>query len=183
MDPVNFLEAVPILRHGIRWLLERKLEVTVLTYPEPRFYSYHDEREEASPFAGFGLVPPPRSKTVCVIADFRLRIVNNRHDRPIRITKVDLLYQRRRRRRWRKPTQFITFGLGERIKVFDPAESNTAVAGVVEVGPVSEKVIRVHQETSTTMFPPKRERLIVKLEVLGDVRRVERRLVELKRFY
>lgn len=180
---LKILEALPIIQIVIRWVLERKLEVTVLGIPEPRFYSYGVEASANPLLPAFSSSPlspiPPR--TIVAIADFHVRIINNRHDRPIRISKVEVKYQRRKRFHWSKPLPFFSLR-GKGTQVFCPANSENEIKSI-ELEPVSEKVVRVLLEQDGIAFPGKNERLLVKMDFIRDVRTLTRYLVSFKRFY
>ena len=178
----GLLDAFSVGRWILGKIVERHLEVKVLTTPTPLFYFL--ERPSPKPPTDDSLLGnvlrkpadflyPPLPQAVD--ADFHIELLNPRADRAARVIGCKIHERSKSRFGWKKRRY------GQTARMFDPSTGKELTS--VELQPLEgPKEIRVRAE-STFLIPPRHAIIELELETVGSVRQIRRRLIESMRLY
>jgi len=164
------LEATPILRGLWRRLLERGIEVTVLPPLDPG-----GKEREAEPVIEVDRDPLPAVGRT-IYADFALRLINHRTDRKERVRAGRLEIKKPRLFLWRQTVWQAPIS-GRRPPSAQPPGQPMANLVLKPMSAPVEVECRVLGKLDEPL--PKRSELWLVLEMIGPIRRVQRKIMNL----
>jgi len=170
-----FFNATPVVRRIWRWLLERQMEVSVIG---PMFLG---QRENIT--LSVAIEEPPEGEIKMppsIVARFALRLVNHRAERKERIIGASLALKKRRLFFWRDSLITIPVHQQGQRTLIGPPISNIELAPLC--APVEVQCVAFHtMDESIRQQAPRRFEMCLVLEMVGPIRRLERKVMDFVR--